>query len=30
VVGMVDSDMIDWKQLRMLADRQGRRKRGRK
>jgi predicted transcriptional regulator len=27
VVGMVDSDMIDWKQLRKLADRQGRRKR---
>jgi BlaI family penicillinase repressor len=30
VVGMVDSDMIDWKQLRTLADRQGRRKRGSK
>jgi BlaI family transcriptional regulator, penicillinase repressor len=30
LVGMVDSKMIDWKQLRMLADRRGRRKRGRK
>lgn len=30
LVGMVDSDMIDWKQLRTLADRQGRRKRGSK
>jgi BlaI family penicillinase repressor len=30
LVGMVDSNMIDWKQLRMLADRRGRRKRGRK
>ena len=30
VVGMVDSNMIDWKQLRKLADRRGRRKVGRK
>jgi BlaI family transcriptional regulator, penicillinase repressor len=30
LVGMVDSNMIDWKQLRMFADRRGRRKRGRK
>ncbi len=30
LVGMVDSNMIDWKQLRMLADRRGRHKRRRK
>jgi BlaI family transcriptional regulator, penicillinase repressor len=30
LVGMVDSNMIDWKQLRMLADRRGRRERRRK
>ena len=30
LVGMVDSNMIDWKQLRKLADRRGRRKPGRK
>jgi BlaI family transcriptional regulator, penicillinase repressor len=30
LVGMVDSNMIDWKQLRMLAARRGRRKRRRK
>lgn len=30
LVGMVDSNMIDWKQLRRLADRRGRRKRRRK
>jgi BlaI family penicillinase repressor len=30
VVGMVDSHMIDWKQLRALADKLGRRKPGRK
>jgi hypothetical protein len=30
LVGMVDSNMIDRKQLRMLADRIGRRKPGRK
>jgi hypothetical protein len=29
-VGMVDTDMINRKQLRMLADRIGRRKPGRK
>ena len=30
LVGMVDSNMIDWKQLRKLADKRGRRKPGRK
>ena len=30
LVGMVDQNMIDWKQLRTLADRRGRRKRERK
>jgi BlaI family transcriptional regulator, penicillinase repressor len=30
LVGMVDSNMIDWKQLRMLADRRGQRERRRK
>jgi predicted transcriptional regulator len=30
LVGMVDQNMIDWKQLRMLADKRGRPKRGRK
>ena len=30
LVGMVDQNMIDWKQLRTLADKRGRRKRGRK
>jgi BlaI family penicillinase repressor len=30
VVGMVDSNMIDWKQLRELADKLGRRRPGRK
>ena len=28
LVGMVDSDMIDWKQMRLLADKLGRRKPG--
>jgi BlaI family penicillinase repressor len=30
LVGMVDANMIDWKQLRMLADKFGRRKPGAK
>jgi BlaI family transcriptional regulator, penicillinase repressor len=30
LVGMVDSNMIDWKQLRTLADKFGRNKPGRK
>ena len=30
LVGMVDQNMIDWKQLRKLADKRGRPKRGRK
>jgi hypothetical protein len=30
LVGMVDTDMIDWEQLRQLAEKRGRRKPGRK